>query len=246
MFDITPLNLLECFIFPLLSLGTYIPTQISSWDNTLSFLNRKNYLQWDYGDHYTITSSRYVDCGSYNGKDLQHFVNKVGTNYIVVMFVFYFVFTTAAVIFGTIGSLFRYFSLENSIYHKKRFRIFKGIANFMAFCCSVPSFYAFKIHYGDCITVTGDLDWLLNDTLRELGNAGFWLFLFCPCLCSITCRGEGGGWCYIAKLVMFGIIMLFFAEAVAINTMFLVVLQVPWNIYLFLDSLFQIFLVCSR
>lgn len=244
MFDITAMSLLECFIFPLLSVGTFIPNQISSWENTLSFINRSHFFQWDWGDHYTITSSRNADCGSYNGKDLQHFVNKVGTDYIVAMYVFYFLFTTLAMLFGSVGSLMRYFKLENDLRHQRKFRIYKGIANFMAFCVSVPSFYAFKVHYGDCVTVNGNLEWLMNDSFRTLGSAGFWMLFVAPCICMINC-GENWVTCII-RLYTFGIVVMFFAEAVAINTTFWVAWQMPWNLYLFLDGAFQVLLVCKK
>ena len=218
------LNLFECFIFPIFNIGSFIPSQISSWDNTLSFLNKKNYFQWDYGDHYTITSTKYSDCGSYHSAELKHFINEIGTDYIVAMYGFYCLFAYTAFIFGSLGSMTRYCFFERQFELKQKFRLCKGIANFFAFCCSVPSFYAFKVHYGDCIKVNGNLEWLMNKDNQNFGNVGFWLFIFSPC---VFCLTDFKGFPCLLKIIASVYILLFFAEAIAINFMFNVDLQVP-------------------
>jgi hypothetical protein len=244
MQDINWLNFFELYIFPLLGLGTFVPAQISLWSNVLSFINRPSYFVWDYGDHYTITSSRYADCGAYSSFEIIDFVSEMNTGYIVFMYCLYYIATTAAFLFGTVGVLLRRQMKSESM--KKKFRVHKTMCNFAAFCFSVSSFYCSKIHYGDCIGLSdSNLLWMMSTDFFAFGVVGFWMFILTPCIFCLDCGNSG--FCCFVRLYCFFVIAAFFAEALLVNYGFVYdLLQVPWSIYLNIDSLFQVLLVCLK
>ena len=221
---------------------TFILNQISVWENYKSFVNRPHYMALDYGSFYTITANRFKECGEYPDTHLVDFSLNMGTSYIEFFFYIYFALTLIAMVFSLGVKVLKFLKRKDNIQDKERIRLLSKIEfihDLLAFCASVPAFYAFKVHYGDCIEVTGNLSWLLNDSVRIFGNIGFYIFFV---VSFLYYKKINNGIRTIGTLYL----ILFFIAGCYINYGYFVGFQIGWSIYLLLDQAVQLFTIISN
>ena len=241
----------------------FILDQISAWRNFETFKNRKDYIKWDYGYYYTLTADRSIDCGKYDNADLIRFVNDIPTFYISIMFYIYFAACCLKIIISTAEDIIKVkkfcqklktkdyaeevsemlrdgkVSIEDENKEENPAWVyFKKAVNYYSLCLSVTSLYAYKVTYHDCISLTGISSFYVNSGWFWFTVVSFYVVCILPLLIVRTYKKTQRDKCktIYKQIIPIIIFIFYFLESIIIHYIYLVILQVPWNLYLIVEN----------
>ncbi|OMJ94324.1 hypothetical protein SteCoe_2524 [Stentor coeruleus] len=231
---------LELIILPIFGIVTFCLNQVSAFDNLDGFKNRSEYKYNNQFGYYTSEdASSFVNCTRNLDETTADFINYINTGYIEFMFGVCFFLSLLSVIFTNASKYIKILSTKN-LATARKFCILGTIMDYLSFAYSIPSFYASKVVYNECIEADGIVWSFMTKDVYLACNIGLWflLALIVYFLLRKRCgfeKYDKTTLMYIIFVVMGLYALSFLAWAFLVKFGTILSLQIGWDVYLSID-----------